>query len=49
MHWGLNDNEGSEHVIDGIRLPAEVRENLVIFNEHFICIVTYCDMEYKSI
>ena len=25
MHWGSNDNEGSEHVIDGIRLPAEVR------------------------
>ncbi len=26
MHWGSNDNEGSEHVIDGIRFPAEVRE-----------------------
>jgi hypothetical protein len=30
MHWGSNDNEGSEHVIDGIRLPAEVRRHLVI-------------------
>jgi hypothetical protein len=26
MHWGSNDNEGSEHVIDGLRLPAEVRK-----------------------
>jgi len=49
MHWGLNENEGSEHVIDGVRLPAEVRENIFIFNEHFMCIVTYCNMEYKSI
>ena len=24
MHWGTNENEGSEHVIDGIRFPAEV-------------------------
>ncbi|CAF3809278.1 unnamed protein product [Rotaria sp. Silwood1] len=24
MHWGANDNEGSEHVIDGVRLPAEL-------------------------
>jgi hypothetical protein len=25
MHWGSNDLEGAEHVIDGIRLPGEVR------------------------
>ncbi|CAF1243219.1 unnamed protein product [Rotaria sordida] len=24
MHWGINDYEGSEHVIDSIRLPAEL-------------------------
>jgi carbonic anhydrase len=26
MHWGADNDEGSEHVIDGIRLPAEVRK-----------------------
>lgn len=25
MHWGSNDLEGSEHVLDGIRYPAEVK------------------------
>ncbi len=25
MHWGLNDLEGAEHVVDGVRLPGEVR------------------------
>jgi carbonic anhydrase len=25
MHWGSNDLEGAEHVIDGVRLPGEVR------------------------
>ncbi len=32
MHWGSNDNEGSEHVIDGIRFPAEVRETRLDLN-----------------
>jgi hypothetical protein len=31
MHWGSNDLEGAEHVIDGVRLPGEVREDGVIF------------------
>jgi carbonic anhydrase len=24
MHWGLNDLEGAEHVVDGVRLPGEL-------------------------
>jgi hypothetical protein len=36
MHWGSNDNEGSEHVIDGIRLPAEVNEKMFVFSPLFL-------------
>ena len=25
IHWGSNDLEGAEHVVDGVRLPGEVR------------------------
>lgn len=32
MHWGSNDNEGSEHVVDGKRYPAEVT-NKIFFLE----------------
>ncbi|CAF1273650.1 unnamed protein product [Adineta steineri] len=36
MHWGSNDNEGSEHVVDGIRSPAELH------------IVTWNTSKYKT-
>jgi len=36
MHWGSNENEGSEHVIDGIRSPAELH------------IVTWNTTRYKT-
>ena len=29
-HWGSNDLEGAEHVIDGIRLPGEVSINVFL-------------------
>lgn len=34
MHWGSNELEGAEHVIDGARLPGEVnRDDLLLFGE----------------
>ena len=30
MHWGSNNLEGAEHVIDGVRLPGEVRQEIFI-------------------
>ena len=26
FHWGSNDSVGSEHIVDGINYPAEVRK-----------------------
>ena len=31
MHWGTNDLEGAEHVIDGVRLPGEVGSEIMSF------------------
>ncbi|CAF3771005.1 unnamed protein product [Rotaria socialis] len=36
MHWGANDLEGAEHVIDGVRLPGELH------------IVTWNTSKYKT-
>ncbi|CAF0810685.1 unnamed protein product [Rotaria sordida] len=36
MHWGTNDLEGAEHVIDGVRLPGELH------------IVTWNTSKYKT-
>ncbi|CAF1179239.1 unnamed protein product [Rotaria sp. Silwood1] len=36
MHWGTNDLEGAEHVIDGVRLPGELH------------IVTWNTSRYKT-
>ncbi len=52
MHWGSHDNEGSEHVIDGIRLPAEVRQKSICFLSNILClqlhIVTWNISQYKT-
>jgi hypothetical protein len=49
MHWGSNDLEGAEHVVDGVRFPGEVREEesilYLLSSEPSRHLVTYCHME----
>lgn len=45
MHWGSNDLEGAEHVVDGVRFPGEVREEESILHL-FIVIGTITVFSY---
>ena len=51
MHWGANENEGSEHVIDGVRFPAEVNRasSTTKKTPDFFDLVAYRHLEYKSL
>lgn len=42
MHWGSNDLEGAEHVVDGVRLPGEVSDEIpLIYIDQRTMIASY--------
>lgn len=53
MHWGSNELEGSEHVIDGVRYPGEVssiRSDQILYSVYNrLELVTHCHLECQSI